>query len=122
MTQVCKGEGLGVRGIGAALAQRKGQQRKGGKAVGPQHRKHHLLAAVGAVHHRLFQRQQPVGQLPGIGVGNDESHGLFLPGGVQGQAAGPGQPVHHGPVDGQGSQHVRPQSAVQPDAQPPAHQ
>ena len=122
MTQVCKGEGLGVRGIGAALAQRKGQQRKGGKAVGPQHRKHHLLAAVGAVHHRLFQRQQPVGQLPGIVPGNDKGQGLFLPGGVQGQAAGPGQPVHHGPVDGQGSQHVRPQGAVQPDAQPPAHQ
>ena len=58
----------------------------------------------------------------GIGVGNDESHGLFLPGGVQGQLAGPGQPVHHRPVDGQGSQHVRPQGAVQPDAQSPAHQ
>ena len=95
-------------------------QNQGRQAVGTQHRKGQLFAALGRVPQRVRHRQQQIGKLLGLLPGKIQGNGLCLPHRVQHHPAGTGQAVDQGLFDHQRRQPVRTQGTVQPHPQPPA--
>ena len=56
LSQLRKGSGLGVRGVVLGLVDGQPPQKQGGQAVGTQHRKGKLFAALGCVPQRVCHR------------------------------------------------------------------